>query len=125
MSSRRLFLVLILSAILSIGLFAQPPGGGREGRGEAQLKTLQETVGLTAEQTAKVKEIMQKAREEGRKAFENSDGDRDAMREMMTKSREKTDAEIMKLLTKEQKPKFEALRKEQKKEMEDRMRERQ
>lgn len=125
MPLRRLFFVLIVSAILSIGVYAQPPGGGREGRGEGQIKKLQEKVGLTDEQTAKVKEIMQKAREEGRKAFENSDGDRDAMREMMMKSREKTDAEIMKLLTKEQKPKFEALRKEQKKETEERMRERQ
>ncbi len=125
MQSRRLFFVLIVSVILSIGIFAQPPGGGREGRGEAQIKKLQERVGLTDEQTAKVKEIMQKAREEGRKAFENSDGDRDAMRETMMKSREKTDAEIMKLLTKDQKPKFETLRKEQKKEMEERMKERQ
>ncbi|MFZ4619251.1 MAG: Spy/CpxP family protein refolding chaperone [Bacteroidota bacterium] len=123
MMSRRLFFVLIVSAILSIGVLAQPRNG--EGRGEAQLKKLQEKVGLTDEQTAKVKEILQKAREEGRKAFENGDGDREAMREMMMKSREKSDAEIMKLLTKEQKPKFEAFRKEQKKEMEERMRERQ
>lgn len=123
MQTRRLFFVLIISAILSLGVSAQPRGG--EGRGDAQVKKMQEKVGLTDEQAAKVKAILQKAREEARNAFENGDVDREAMREMMMKSREKTDAEIMKLLTKEQKPKFEQYRKEQQKEMQERMRERQ
>ena len=123
MTVHRLFFVVIMAAIFSIVLIAQPRNG--EGRTEAQIKRLQEKVGLTAEQTVKVKAILQKAREEARQAFENGDGDREAMREMMMKSREKTDAEIVKLLTKEQTPKFEALRKEQQKEMQERMRERQ
>ena len=123
MTVHRLFFVVIMAAIFSIVLIAQPRNG--VGRTEAQIKRLQEKVGLTAEQTVKVKAILQKAREEARQAFENGDGDREAMREMMMKSREKTDAEIVKLLTKEQKPKFEALRKEQQKEMQERMRERQ
>jgi hypothetical protein len=123
MTVHRLFFVVFMTAIFSLILTAQPRNG--EGRTEAQIKRLQEKVGLTAEQTVKVKEILQKAREEARQAFENGDGDREAMREMMMKSREKSDAEIMKLLTKEQKPKFEALRKEQQKEMQERMRERQ
>ncbi len=122
MLTRRLFIVLIISTILSLTVFAQPRG---ENRGDAQVKKMQEKVGLTDEQAAKVKAIMQKAREEARSAFENGDVDREAMREMMMKSREKTDAEIIKLLTKEQKPKFEQYRKEQQKEMQERMRERQ
>jgi Spy/CpxP family protein refolding chaperone len=123
MTVHRLSMIATLAIILVLGSFAQPRNG--EGRMEAQLKRLQEKVGLTDEQTVKVKEILQKSREEARKAFENGDGDRESMREMMMKSRERTDAEIMKLLTKEQKPKFEALRKEQQKEMQERMRERQ
>lgn len=123
MTVHRMFFVIVLTIMITAGVLAQPRNG--EGRAEAQIKRLQEKVGLTDEQTVKVKAILQKAREEARKAFENGDGDREAMREMMMKSREKTDAEIMKLLTKEQKPKFEALRKEQQKEMQERMRERQ
>lgn len=123
MIKQRIFLVAFLTLILTVVSLAQPRNG--EGRTEAQIKRLQEKVGLTDAQTVKVKEILQKARDEARKAFENGDGDRESMREMMMKSREKSDAEIMKLLTKEQKPKFEALRKEQQKEMQERMRERQ
>lgn len=123
MTMHRLFYSVILTVLFTFVLTAQPRNG--EGRAEAQIKRLQEKVGLTDAQTVKVKEILQKAREEARKAFENGDGDRESMREMMMKSREKSDAEIMKLLTKEQKPKFEALRKEQQKEMQERMRERQ
>lgn len=123
MIKQRIFLVAFLTLILTVVSLAQPRNG--EGRTEAQIKRLQEKVGLTDAQTVKIKEILQKARDEARKAFENGDGDRESMREMMMKSREKSDAEIMKLLTKEQKPKFEALRKEQQKEMQERMRERQ
>lgn len=123
MTAYRMIILLAISAILSVVTVAQPRNG--EGRAEAQLKRLQEKVGLTEEQAVKVKEILQKGREEARKAFENGDGDRESMREMMMKSRERSDAEIMKLLTKEQKPKFEAFRKEQQKEMQERMRERQ
>lgn len=123
MTVHRMFFVFSLTMLFAVVSLAQPRNG--EGRTEAQIKRLQEKVGLTDEQTVKVKAILQKAREEARQAFENGDGDREAMREMMMKSREKTDAEIVKLLTKEQKPKFEALRKEQQKEMQERMRERQ
>jgi len=125
MKRRILFIVLILSLILSSAVLAQPRSGERGGRGEAQLKQLQEKVGLSDEQMVKVKEIMQNAREEARAEFENSDGDREMMREKMMKRSEKTDEEIAKLLTKEQKKKFEEYRKERQKERQERMRERQ
>jgi Spy/CpxP family protein refolding chaperone len=72
----------------------------------------------------KVKAIMKKMREEAQADFENGDGDRDARREAMMKRIEKSDAEIMKLLTKDQKPKYEELKTERKKEMEQRRRDR-
>jgi preprotein translocase subunit Sss1 len=43
----------------------------------------------------------------------------------MKKRTEKTDAEIVKILTKVQKPKYEEYKKERQKEMQERMRERQ
>jgi Spy/CpxP family protein refolding chaperone len=120
--SLMLFIVFTISAVV----IAQPRSGDRgESRAEAQLKRIKEKVQLTDSQAVKVKAIMQKAREEARAEFENSDGDRDAMRENMMKRMEKTDAEILKLLTKEQKPKYEEYKKERQKEMEERMRERQ
>jgi len=126
MKSRNLFFLLIIALIFSIGATAQPRMGERgENRSEAQLKRIKEKVGLTDEQTAKVKEIMQKAREEARAEFENNDGDRESMREIMKKRMEKTDAEILKLLTKTQKPKYEEYKKERQQEMQERMRERQ
>ncbi|MFA6469040.1 MAG: hypothetical protein WCW35_09085 [Bacteroidota bacterium] len=125
MKRRNLYFAFILALIISTFAVAQPRSGERGMRGEAQLKQLQEKIGLTEEQMVKVKAIMQKAREEARAEFENSDGDREAMREKMMKRSEQTDEEIMKLLTKEQKKKYMEYRKERQKEMQERMRERQ
>lgn len=99
--------------------------GGRGERGEAQLKQIKEKVGLTEEQETKIRAIMQKAREEMRAEFDNSDGDREAMRDRMIRRTEKTDTEIMMVLTKEQKKKYEQYKKERQKSMQERMRERQ
>lgn len=126
MKSRKLFAIIVLAAIFTFAAVAQPRMGERgENRGEAQVKRIKEKVGLTDEQAAKIKEILQKSREEARAEFENSDGDRESMRESMKKRTEKTDAEIVKILTKVQKPKYEEYKKERQKEMQERMRERQ
>ncbi|MEI7906042.1 MAG: hypothetical protein WCI84_01660 [Bacteroidota bacterium] len=126
MKFRTLCMVAVLALTFSFGVVAQPRMGERgEKRGEAQVKRIKEKVGLTDEQTAKVKDILQKSREEARAEFENSDGDRDAMRESMKKRMEKTDADIVKLLTKVQKPKYEEYKKERQQEMQERMKERQ
>ena len=122
MKARTLLILLIISLVIAAVSIAQPRGGER---GEAQLKRIKEKVGLTEEQTTKVKEIMQKAREEARQEFEDNGGDRESMREMIMKRMEKADAEILKLLTKEQKPKYEEYKKERQKEIQERMRERQ
>ena len=121
MNYRNLLFVLIVTVGISFTAASQPRGN----RVEMQLKRIQEKVGLTKEQSASVKEILEKAQKEIRAEFENNDGDRDARREAMKKRMEKTDAEIIKLLTKEQKPKYDEYVKERQKEMQNRMRERQ
>ena len=121
MKYRNLLLVLVMAACVSFTAVSQPRGN----RVEMQLKRITEKVGLTNEQATKVKDVLQKAQDEMRAQFENSDGDRNARREAMMKRMEKTDAEITKLLTKEQKPKYDEYKKERQKEMQERMRERQ
>ncbi|HAP35383.1 MAG TPA: hypothetical protein DCQ28_05380 [Bacteroidetes bacterium] len=121
MNYRYLLLVLITVVCFSLIAISQPRGN----RVEMQLKRITEKVELTKEQTVKVKDLLQKAQDEIRAQFENSDGDREARREAMVKQMEKTDAEIIKLLTKKQKPKYDEYKKERRKEMQERMRERQ
>ncbi len=118
---KRSIVTAILLSILMCALAAQPRGN----RVDNQVKRLQEKVGLTDDQAAKVRTILQKAQESMRAEFEKSDADRDARREAMRKRTEQTDAEIEKLLTKDQKTKFAEFKKERQKEMQDRMRERQ
>lgn len=124
MQFRRLLLVMIIFMIFTAAAGAQPRMGDRAGREEEQLKRMKEKIGLTDDQVEKVKAIMKKVREEAQADFENGDGDRQARREAMMKRIEKSDNEIMKLLTKEQKKQYEELKKERRKEMEQRRRDR-
>jgi Spy/CpxP family protein refolding chaperone len=124
MQYRTMLCTLIISILFSSAVLAQPRSGERGNREEMQIKRLKEKVGITDDQAAKIKEIMKKAREDARAGMENGDGDREARREAMKKQMEKSDAEIMKLLTKEQKVKYEELKKERQKEMEQRRRDR-
>ena len=121
MNYRITLFVLLAVTCVAVSAFAQPRGN----RVEMQLKRIQEKVILTKEQTEKVKDMLQKSQDEIRAQFENSDGDRDARRAAMMKQMEKTDSSIVKLLTKEQKPKYEEYKKERQKEMQERMRGRQ
>ncbi len=115
-----LFVILCSMFLPSIGS-AQPRGN----RVEMQVQRIKEKVVLTDEQTVKVKAILQKAQEEIRVQFENNEDDREARREMMMKRMEKSDVQILKLLTSEQKQRYEEYKKERQKEMQERMRERQ
>lgn len=114
---------VIISIFLSSGVAAQErgPRGDRE---EQQMKQLKEKVGISDEQAAKIKEIMKKARDDARAEFEKGDGDREARREIMMKHNQKSDAEIMKVLTKDQQVKYEELKKQRQKEMKERRRDR-
>ena len=123
MKTRSWIAIIVTTILVAAGLQAQPRGG--EDRSEAQLKELKEKVSLTDDQTVKVRTIMKKAQEDRRAIWENSDGDREAMRGEMMKLMEKTDAEIAKVLTPKQMPKYEEYKKERQKRMQERMRERQ
>lgn len=120
MNCRNLLLVLIIAVCMSSTIVSQPRGN----RVEMQLKRINDKVELTKEQTVKVKDLLQKAQDEIRAQFENGDGDREGRREAIMKQTEKTDAEIIKLLTKEQKVKFVEYKKERQKEMQERMKDR-
>ncbi len=112
-------ILIMLSSIAG----AQPKGGDE--RAEEQLKRMKVVVGLSADQVSKVRNIMKKSREEARRDFEKNAENRVSGRELMMKIVEKTDAEIMKLLTKQQQLRYEEYKKERQKDMQDRMRERQ
>jgi len=124
---KKIFLLPIVTLMMMLFVssgFAQPGDRG-ENRLEQTMTRIKEKVGLTDEQAVKVREIMKKAQEAMRAEFENSDGDREAMRAAMTKHMSKADSDIEKILTKAQKPKFEEYKKERQKEREQRMKERQ
>lgn len=121
--NRLLFIVLSALVVLSLST-AQP----RRDRVEMQLQRIKEKVGLTEEQTVKVKEIMQRAQNEMRAQFDQSeknDGDLQARRKAMAERMEKTDAKILTLLTGKQKQQYEEYKNQRQKEMQERMRERQ
>lgn len=114
--------MLMLMLLVASITVAQP---GRGNRAEMTSKKIKEKVGLTDQQSAKVKEILEKNQEKMRKEFETNDGDRSAMREAMQKLMKESDAEIEKLLTKEQIKKFDEYKKERNEEIRHRMKERQ
>ena len=124
---KKIFLLSIITLMMTLFVssgFAQPGEGG-ENRVEKSTLRIKEKVGLSEEQTTKVREIMKKAQEAMRGEFENNDGDRQAMREAMMKHIAKADKEIEKILTKAQKPKYEEYKKERQQERQQRMKERQ
>jgi len=100
-----LALLLVLGAAAAA---AQPMRMNPEERTE-QLAT---SLSLTPEQKPKVLEIFKAADEARRKAFEEREGDRDAMRQVMQKQREETDAKLKAVLTEEQFAQYEKLRTE-------------
>lgn len=119
-----LFLLMVVATVLSI---AQPQPGMRGNREEMMLKRMKEQLNITDDQAVKIKAILTKVREEMQKQMENGSmqDDREAWREAMMKRTEKSDAEIMKVLTKEQQKKYQEMQKARQKEMEERRRERQ
>ncbi|MBP9212041.1 MAG: hypothetical protein KBF97_04520 [Bacteroidetes bacterium] len=124
MKQRTTFIFLLLFAVSAVTAIAQPRQGERGNREDTQTERMKEQLGLTDDQAAKVKAILKKSREEMQAEFGKNDGDREARRDAMMKRTEKNDAEIAKLLTKEQKVKYEEMKKERKKQMEERRRDR-
>lgn len=117
----RIFLVRIgvLLALISGVVLAQPP----QNRPERTMERLKEKLSLTKDQEAKIQSLLDKQREAIAKEREEHQGDREAMRAAMMKQRNEIDAEIEKILTKEQKKKYEEYKKERQEMMKKRMRE--
>lgn len=121
-------LTSVLVALLLVGLVvaraeAQGQRGPRMSVDErvAQMKS---ELALTDDQASKVKEILTVEREQAMKDREKMAGDRDAMMKAMQTRLQETDRKIEALLTADQKPKYAKMREEEKKRMEERMRER-
>ncbi len=66
-------------------------------------------VGLTEEQTLKVRDVLQQAREKGRELFQQRPPDRQAIRQKLQEIRRWVDEQIQPLLTDEQKKKWQEL----------------
>jgi len=80
---------------------------------EDRTKQLKEQLNLTDTQADSVLAIVKAAQDDMRAAFQSSNGgDRSAMRESMQQRRQKADDAISKLLTGDQRKKFEELRKQ-------------
>lgn len=130
------FAAAFASAAWAQGTQTQPPAqpqdpaaqGQRGGYGQrspeerlqAELKTLKEKLALTEDQATKIEAILKDRTKEMTAAREKAGSDREAARAASTEIRKSFDTKIDAVLTAEQKPKMEAYREEQRKQMENR-----
>ena len=98
----------------------QMPGGRGGGNGEAMLKRLQDSLALSKDQVVKIKAIMTKSQEEMTKLRSDLGDDREAMMLGMRELRDKQNAKIDSVLTKEQQVKFKKMNDEQRAQMRNR-----
>jgi len=98
----------ILMAALVLPLEAQQRGQrGRRGPNlDEQIETLTKQLELTEDQSDSVRAVLEKQGQQRRELFQNSGGDRDAMRAAMADLREETNAELAEILTEDQMAKF-------------------
>lgn len=109
MKQRWMFIPILLGLlVLTQAAFAQ----GMRRSPEERAKQLKEQLSLDDEQTKKVTEIYSESQKTVMEKMQGAMGDRDAMREFMTKQTEKVDSLIGKLLTKEQVTKYEEVKKQ-------------
>lgn len=80
-----------------------------EGYAALERPEVAEQVGLTKEQRQKIRDILRQADEKRREAFQQRQGDRQAVFQRMREIRQWVDGEIEKLLTAEQKKKWQEL----------------
>lgn len=110
-------LAAIIILIISGSLFAQ--------RGisiEDRMKNLDEALDLTDKQFNKVENILEHQSKRFRKLRDESDGDRERMREQARELRRETDDKILDVLDKEQKKKYRKHQEERRKAREERSR---
>jgi Spy/CpxP family protein refolding chaperone len=80
-----------------------------EGYAALERPEIADQVGLTKEQRQKIRDILRQAGEKRREAFQQGQGDRQAAFQRMREIRQWVDGEIEKLLTAEQKKKWQEL----------------
>lgn len=115
MKGKILTLGLLALFILSITISAlsQERRRGFEG----YLERLKKELNLTPEQTEKIQKILESAQKQAELDRQKYQGDREAMLKAMRERWEKTDKEIEAVLTKEQKAKYEKIKKERQERM--------
>jgi Spy/CpxP family protein refolding chaperone len=105
------FLVLFIA--ITIPAVSQERRRGFEG----YLERLKAELNLTPEQTAKIQKILNSAQKQAELDRQKYQGDREAMLKAMRERWEKIDKEIEAVLTKEQKAKYEKIKKERQERM--------
>jgi Spy/CpxP family protein refolding chaperone len=113
--NRRIFVLVILTFTLFLSnyIFSQEKGRGFGGF----LERLKTELKLTPEQTAKIQKILDDAQRQAEIDRQKYQGDREAMMKAMRERWEKIDKEIEAVLTKEQKKKYEQIKKERQERM--------
>ncbi len=100
---------LILLLFIFIGvMLSQDRGRGYE----MFLERLKQELSLTPEQVVKIQKILNSAQKQAELDREKYQGDREAMMRAMRERWEKIDKEIESVLTKEQRKKYELIKKE-------------
>ena len=112
--------------MLGIAGFAQAQQGGGRGmmmKPEERVKQLDEKLKLSDDQKTKLTAVFTEQAESMKKMREEMQGgDRDAMREKIQKFRAENDVKVSAILTDDQKKTYEVWQKEQRAEMQKRMR---
>jgi len=107
---RLVMIVLTVAVLMSITTAsAQPPQRARMSVDD-RVKMLTDSLALTKVQADSIRKIYVAADSERAKLFEQSGGDRSAMREAMQTLMQGVDKKIEALLTDEQKPKFDKIK---------------
>ncbi len=119
-------LLMICGLMLGIAGFAQAQQGGGRGmmmKPEERVKQLDEKLKLSDDQKTKLTAVFTEQAESMKKMREEMQGgDRDAMREKIQKFRAENDVKVSAILTDDQKKTYEVWQKEQRAEMQKRMR---
>lgn len=113
-------LVVICLIFLAGSISAQGRQRGQQMQA-ARIDSLKSKLGLTDQQALQVKDIFAKSREDMSKAREENMGDRDAMMKAFKDNTDKTYGEIEKILTPDQKKKFQGIIEDWNKQSADRM----
>lgn len=106
------------SQALALNVDAADKGKGE--RGAKRLEQLQSRLNLTAEQTTKIKAILETARNEAKAEREKAGENKEAFRSSMKDRMQKTDAQIQTVLNADQKLKYAEIKAEMKEKRQER-----